>query len=96
IQITHTTDSAQNSVVQLNRMSRIIFTLKDDSVENGIVQPIDVLLENSNSSIADILEANDKVSMFYNALVATGLRDSLTKVKDESYEGRNRSTYSYT
>jgi hypothetical protein len=95
IQITHTTDSAQNSVVELNRMSRIIYELQDDSVENGIIQPIDVLLENSNSSIADILNENHKIKMFYNALVATGLRDSLIKVKDESYVGKNRPGYVY-
>lgn len=96
IQITHTTDAARNSVVELNRMSRIIFELKDDSVENGIVQPIDVLLENSNSSIADILKSNDKISMFYTVLEATGLRDSLIKMKDESYVGANRAPYTYT
>lgn len=96
IQITHTTDSNQNSVVELNRMSHIIFELKDDSVENGIVQPITVLLENSNSSIADILKENDKISMFYSGLLATGLRDSLIKVKDESYVGKNRPGYTYT
>lgn len=96
IQITHTTDADRNSVVELNRMSRIIFELKDDSVENGIVQPIDVLLENSNSSIADILKSNDKISMFYTVLEATGLRDSLIKMKDESYVGANRPPYTYT
>lgn len=96
IQITHTTDADRNSVVELNRMSRIIFELKDDSVENGIVQPIDVLLENSNSSIADILKSNDKISMFYTVLEATGLRDSLIKMKDESYVGANRAPYTYT
>jgi len=95
IQITHTTDSNMNSVVELNRMSHIIYELKDDSVENGIVEPIDVLLENSNSSIADILKDNDKISIFYDGLVATGLRDSLIKMKDESYDGSIQGTYNY-
>jgi hypothetical protein len=96
IQITHTTDSNQNSVVELNRMSQIIYSEQDDSVENGIVQPISTLLENSNSSIADILKANDKITYFYNALVATGLRDSLIKTKDASYDGSKLAQYSYT
>ena len=96
IQITHTVDKNDNSVVQLNRMSNIIFELKDDSVENGIIQPIDVLLENSNSSISDVLKANDRIRIFYEGLVATGLRDTLIKTKDESYDGSKYGTYSYT
>ena len=96
IQITHTTDSNQNPVVELNRMSHVIFEQKDDSVENGIVQPITVLLENSNSSIADIIKDNKKISMFYEGLVATGLKDSLITIKDESYNGKIQSPYYYT
>ena len=96
IQITHTVDKNDNSVVQLNRMSNIIFELKDDSVENGIIHPIDVLLENSNSSISDVLKANDRIRIFYEGLVAPGLRDTLIKTKDESYDGSKYGTYSYT
>lgn len=96
IQITHTVDKNDNSVVQLNRMSNIIFEQKDDSVENGIIHPIDVLLENSNSSISDVLKANDRIRIFYEGLVATGLRDTLIKTKDESYDGSKYGTYSYT
>lgn len=96
IQITHTVDKNDNSVVQLNRMSNIIFELKDDSVENGIIHPIDVLLENSNSSISGVLKANDRIRIFYEGLVATGLRDTLIKTKDESYDGSKYGTYSYT
>ena len=96
IQITHTVDKNDDSVVQLNRMSNIIFELKDDSVENGIIHPIDVLLENSNSSISDVLKANDRIRIFYEGLVATGLRDTLIKTKDESYDGSKYGTYSYT
>lgn len=95
IQITHGTDDNENPVVILNRMSNIIYSLQDDSVENGIVQPITTVLENSNSSIADILKANDKISIFYNALVATGLRDSIIKTKDPSYDGKKYGLYSY-
>ena len=77
LQITHTTDANDNSVVQINRMSNIIFELKDDSVENGIVQPIDVVIENSNSSMSDVIKDNDRLSIFYEGLLATGLRDTL-------------------
>ena len=96
IQITHTIDENLNAVVELNRMSKIIFELKDDSVENGIVHPIDMVLENSNSSIADVIKDNDRISIFYDCLVATGLRDTLIKVKDENYDASQYGTYSYT
>lgn len=96
IQITHGLDKDSNTVVELNRMSYIYYATKDDSVQNGIVQPISAVLENSNSSIADILTANDKISMFTEALKATGLQDSLYKVKDPSYDANNYDYYSYT
>ena len=68
IQVTHGMDKDSNTVVELNRMAYIYNATKDDSVQNGIVQPISAVLENSNSSIADILGANDQISMFFEAL----------------------------
>lgn len=96
IQITHTLDSASNSVVELNRMSTILFAEKDDSVENGIVQPISTVLEMTNSSVGDILESNPNISIFYKALEATGLVDTLYKVKDENYNPDDYGYYYYT
>lgn len=96
IQITHGLDKDSNTVVELNRMAYIYNATKDDSVQNGIVQPISAVLENSNSSIADILTANDKISMFVEALKATGLQDSLYKVKDTSYDPDKYGYYTYT
>lgn len=95
LQITHTTDANDNAVVQINRMSNIIFELKDDSVENGIVQPVDVVIENSNSSMSDVIKDNDRVKIFYEGLEATGLKDTLLKVKDESYDGKLYDLYYY-
>lgn len=96
IQITHGFDPDSNAVVYLNRSAHVYYELQDDSVENGIVQPIDMVLETSNSTIADIVRDNDRVSLFYNALVATGLRDSIMRVKDDSYNPKDYSSYRYT
>lgn len=96
IQITHGVDSAMNAVVELNRMSHIIFSEKDDSVENGIVQPISTVLEMTNSSVGDILESNPRISIFYKGLEATGLVDSLYKVKDPNYNPDDYGFYYYT
>lgn len=86
IQVTHGFDNDSNAVVILNRSAKIYFELQDDSVENGIVQPIDMVLESSNSTVGDIIKENPNVSLFFEALVATGLRDSIMPMKDEAWE----------
>ncbi|MBR2016401.1 MAG: fasciclin domain-containing protein [Prevotella sp.] len=93
IQITHGFDADSNSVVVLNRSAQIYFALQDDSVENGIVQPINMVLESSNSTVADIIKDNPRVGLFFDALTATGLRDSIMPMKDEAWEAE-RKTYS--
>ncbi|MCR4602861.1 MAG: fasciclin domain-containing protein [Prevotella sp.] len=96
-------DSDSNAVVYLEGIAHIIFeqTLEDgtvvhqnDSVENGIVQPIDMVIEKSNSYIADILRDNPKISIFYEALVATGVREQILLVDDPSYD-KNQPKYRY-
>lgn len=95
IQVEHGFDADSNSIVILNRSAQIYFALQDDSVENGIVQPIDMVLESSNSSIADVMKENPKISYFYQALEATGLKDSLMKIKDENYNNKDYEPYYY-
>ncbi len=92
IQITHGVDDNDNAVVWLNRSAYVKYAEKDDSVQNGIVQPINKVLEMANSSLADILGENDRIKMFYTALKATGLVDTLYKIRDESY---NADLYGY-
>ena len=67
-------DADSNAVVYLEKTAHIIFekTLEDgtyihqnDSVENGVVQPIDKVLEKSNSFIADILRDDPHISIFF-------------------------------
>ncbi len=71
--------------IMLEGLSHIIYALKDDSVENGIVQPVDMVIEKSNSYVADILRDNPNISIFYNALVATNVRDEILPVEDAEY-----------
>lgn len=97
IQITHDYDPDSNAVVWLNRASYIYFETQDDSVENGIVHPISKVLENSNSSVADIMKENVNASIFFQALMATGLRDTLAmRVQDDSYDNKSYPSYYYT
>ena len=96
-------DEDSNAVVYLEGLAHIIFsdTLangviihQNDSVENGIVQPIDMVIEKSNSYVADILRDNSRISIFYHALVATGVREQILPVEDETYS-KNQPKYYY-
>ena len=66
-------DNDSNAVIVLEGLAKIKFDMKDDSVENGIMQPIDAVIEKSNSYITDLMRENPKISTFYNALLATGV-----------------------
>ena len=92
-----TIDANGRSVIILEGLARIDFDLKDDTVENGIMQPIDRVIEKSNSSIADLLRNDDRVSLFFQALRATGIEEELTAmVKDDSYDPQAYPKYYYT
>ena len=97
-------DNDSNAVVYLEGTAHIIFekTLPDghkihqnDSVENGIVQPIDMVIEKSNSYIADILRENPKISIFYEGLVASGVREEILLVEDPNYNFHDYPKYYY-
>ena len=96
-------DENGNAVIQIEGNAHIIFsdTLADgqiihqnDSVENGIVQPVNKVIEKSNCYIADILRDNDKISLFYEALVATEVRKEIELIEDVTYS-KNQPKYKY-
>lgn len=96
IEVTHGLDVDDNPVVFLNRSAHIIFTMQDDSVENGIMQPITEVLESSNRMLPDVMELNPRISLFVEALRATGLRDDLYKYKDDRYNAADYPRIKYT
>ena len=51
-------DANGNAVVILEGIAQIYNTLKDDSVENGIMQPVNMVIEKSNSYVTDVLRDN--------------------------------------
>jgi len=89
-------DEDNNSVVRLEGKSRIIFALQNDSVENGIVQPIDRVLESSSNYLPDVLQQNPKVNIFSTALQLTGISGLLYKYKDENYVCPKEANGDYT
>lgn len=96
IEVSHDLDSDSNAVVFLNRSAHIIFTMQDDSVENGIMQPVTEVLESSNRMLPDVMRTNPRISLFFSALVATGLVDSLYQFRDDSYNAKDYPRYKYT
>lgn len=96
IEITHDFDNDSNGVVRLNRAANIIFTLQDDSVENGIMQPIDGVLTSSSRMLPNVLKDNPRIRLFYKALQDTHLEDSLYAYIDESYDHTQYPRIKYT
>ena len=88
-------DENENAVIILEGLSKIYFELQDDSVENGVMQPIDRVIEKSNNYISDLLRDNPKISTFYNALLATKVVDQVMKVEDETYDRTKYPKYYY-
>ncbi len=83
--ITCDSDVAHNNqlILYVNKLSRI--TEKDDSVINGVVHTIDRILTPSNEFLPDLMEQDESISIFVQALKLTNMSDSLTKYIDETY-----------
>lgn len=96
IEVTHGLDADQNAVVILNRMSNVIFSMQDDSVENGIMQPVNAVLQSSSRMLPDVLKDNPRISLFFQALSKTGLIDSLYAYRDPTYNKDKYPRYKYT
>lgn len=86
IEVSHGVDEDGNSVVLLQNDKMIYYTLQDDSVENGVMQPINGVLESSNNLLPDLIKKNDSVKIYYKALVETGLAEEMMAYKDGSYK----------
>jgi len=62
-----------------------LITQKDIVVHNGVIQKINQVLNPTRSGIVDAISKDSTFTIFYKALIATGLADSLLKIKDDSY-----------
>lgn len=75
--------NSNNVVYYINKTSRLV--VRDDSVENGVVHTIDKVIVPSSDLLPDLLEKDPEISLFYEALNLTGMRDSLLEYIDASY-----------
>lgn len=58
---------------------------KDIIVHNGVIHTIDNVLDPIRSGVVEVISKEPEFSLFYTALVATGLADSLLLTIDENY-----------
>ncbi|NLO69403.1 MAG: fasciclin domain-containing protein [Porphyromonadaceae bacterium] len=70
-----------NAIV--NKTSNIIEN--NVMVHNGVLHLIDEVLNPVREGIVEVLAADQKFTLFYEALIATGLADSLLRTKDDTY-----------
>jgi hypothetical protein len=71
----------------INEFSRIIE--KDILVHNGVIHHIDKALNPVRDGVVKVISKDKKFTIFYNALVETGLADSLMLIQDDSYNPDN-------
>lgn len=67
----------------INKSSHIISM--DDTVQNGVVQVVDSVIYVAGDFIFDVIKADHRSTIFFQALNLIGLEDSLKEWHDESY-----------
>ena len=73
-----------NGSVFVNKTSRVL--KKDILVHNGVIHKINEVLNPTRAGIVEAISKDEDFTLFYNALIATGLADSLIMIKDDSYD----------
>lgn len=59
---------------------------KDITVYNGVIHRISEVLNPIREGIVEVIAQDSTFSLFYKALIETGMADSLLQVKDETYD----------
>lgn len=57
----------------------------DIEVHNGIIHTIDKTLSPTENTLLEVIAEDEKFSLFFQALMETGLYERLTPIKDENY-----------
>ncbi len=78
-----------NTTFRINGQGTIIVELANDSVENGIVHPVDALVEPLRELLPILIERDPNVSIFNTCLQLTGLDKQMLRFRDESYDGED-------
>ncbi|WP_340114836.1 fasciclin domain-containing protein [Maribellus mangrovi] len=73
-----------NIIYRVNTDSEVL--KKDIELHNGVVHAIDNAISPTENTLEEAISQDEKYSLFYEALVATGLNEKLTPIKDDSYD----------
>ena len=72
-----------NIIYFVNKASQLI--VRDDSVENGVVHTINSVILPSNQYLPELIQDNEDVTLFAQALTLTGLDKKMYDYIDETY-----------
>ena len=75
---------SNTGVAFINTTSQII--QKDILVHNGVIHKINQVLNPTRSGIVEAVSKDSTFTLFYQALIATGLGDSLLKINDPAFD----------
>jgi uncharacterized surface protein with fasciclin (FAS1) repeats len=70
--------------IYINSTSRILQA--NISVSNGIIHKISEVLNPTRDGVVSVISKDSNFTLFYEALLATGLADSLLKIEDDTYD----------
>ncbi len=87
ISITYTDFDEQGFTIRVNKTSPIVYA--DIEVHNGMIHQIGEVLNPSEKTLVEELSGDDKFSLFFSALMATGLDKELMLIEDKSYDRNN-------
>jgi len=59
---------------------------RDIEVENGVIHSINRVITPSTAALSDLMSHDERISLFVEALEATGLADSLQEMRDYDYQ----------
>jgi len=76
--------SITDTATYVNYTSKIL--LKDIVKHNGVLHKINKVLNPSRDGIVAAISKETDFSIFYEALIATGMADSLLKIEDKTYD----------
>lgn len=85
-QLDGTIEEVAATTYRINKTGTIIYALQNDSVENGVVHPVDGLIASSSETLPVLLKNDPNISLFNLCLEMTGLTREMYRTKDASYD----------
>lgn len=69
--------------VYLNGSSKVL--IQSVTLHNGVLHKIDEVLNPTRDGVVEAISKEEDFTIFYEALIATGMADSLLKIEDDTY-----------